>query len=86
MCTIVIRTTGDLGDETVEFVANEYGHAHMINEAIAYLTRVSLVGINADHKSRDAKEEPPKKGWIKNDLSKHRSPGYESARRESAKK
>ena len=60
---IKMKLMGSLGEESVVFSAEEYGHAHAINEAIAYLTDLQVRAINADHDVRDTKEPGPLKGW-----------------------
>lgn len=67
-----IKLRGSLGDETVEFSGQQFGHAHAINEAIAFLTQLQVKGINADHAARDAEERPPKMGFFKKGLTKPR--------------
>lgn len=52
-----------MGDEVVEFSAKEHGHAHAVNEAIAYLTDLQVRAINLDHDVRDSKEPGPSDGW-----------------------
>lgn len=63
-----IKLRGSLGDDTIEFSGTQFGHAHAINEAIAYLTQLQIKGINADHEARDAAERPPKRGFVKKAL------------------
>jgi isocitrate lyase len=60
-----IQLVGSMGTESAEFSANEYGHAHAINEAIAYLTGLQEKAINFDHDVRDSNESGPKLGWQK---------------------
>jgi hypothetical protein len=62
-----MQLIGSMGDEAVEFSGKEHGHAHAINEAIAYLTNLQIRAINTDHDVRDCKEEGPTKGWCKGD-------------------
>ncbi|WP_438010580.1 hypothetical protein WME89_19220 [Sorangium sp. So ce321] len=68
MATLQIKVTGSLGDDIIEFAASQYGHAHAVNEAIAYLTRLQMKAIASDHASRDKGEEAPKMGWEKKDF------------------
>jgi len=69
MATLQIKVMGSLGDHTIEFAASQYGHAHAINEAIAYLTTLQMKAISSDHASRDKGEEAPKMGWAKKDFT-----------------
>jgi hypothetical protein len=63
MAIIRIQLLGSLGEEAAEFSAKEHGHAHAVNEAIAYLTDVQLRAINTDHDVRDSNEPGPLDGW-----------------------
>ena len=67
MAVLRIQLHGSLGEENVEFSANEHGHAHAINEAMAYLTKLQTRAINTDHDVRDCNEPGPKDGWCKGD-------------------
>lgn len=69
MATLQIKVLGSLGDDTVEFTASQFGHAHAVNEAIAYLTRLQMKAIASDHAARDTGEEAPKQGWAKKDFT-----------------
>ncbi|MHA6323675.1 hypothetical protein [Roseivivax sp. CAU 1753] len=70
MADVQISIKGSLGDDKIEFAANEFGHAHAINEAIAYLTRLQMHAINSDHEAREQREEGPRQGWIKKEFSR----------------
>jgi hypothetical protein len=74
MANLQIKLRGSLGDETVEFSSRQFGHAHAVNEAIAFLTQLQVKAINADHAARDANETPPKEGFIKRALAKRKRP------------
>lgn len=51
--------------QRVGFTAMNHGHAHAVQEAIAYLTNTVLpVAINLDHELHDDAEAPPK-GFFK---------------------
>ena len=48
-------------EQSVQFGAMTHGHAHAVQEAIAYLTNTVLpVAINLDHELHDDGERPPK--------------------------
>jgi hypothetical protein len=70
MADVQISIKGSLGDDRVEFAANEFGHAHAINEAIAYLTQLQMRAINSDHEARENGEEGPRQGWVKKEFSR----------------
>lgn len=74
MAMLKIQLIGSMGDEAKEFSANEHGHAHAINDAIAYLTSLQQHAINMDHDVRDSQEPAPTKGWIKGQLKKGPAP------------
>lgn len=65
MAVLEIRLTGSMGNDHAQFSATEHGHAHAINEAIAYLTVLQQRAINIDHDVRECKEPSPTKGWHK---------------------
>lgn len=65
MATLKIQLIGSMGEDAAEFSAVEHGHAHAINEAMAFLTVLMQRAINTDHDVRDCKEPAPTKGWHK---------------------
>ena len=75
-----IQLIGSMGDENVEFSAKEHGHAHAVNEAIAYLTDLQLRAINFDHDVRDCNEPGPSDGWR---MSAKRKPSIHVTRKAS---
>lgn len=65
MAVVKIQLMGSMGKDAAEFSAVEHGHAHAINEAIAYLTKLQERAINFDHDVRDCREPAPTEGWHK---------------------
>lgn len=64
MGVITIVTQGSFGQKDARFSAMKHGHAHAVNEAIEWLTRLMAESIDKDHKLRD-EDASPENGFIK---------------------
>jgi len=67
MGTITIITNGSFDNDKLIFNAETHGHAHAVNEAIAYLTALMGESIANDHRLHE-QDQKPREGFGRSNL------------------